>query len=95
MVTCVVDNAGISKYQAFCTALTAVSGVQGVKDLGAYAFKGCTALASLSLTANVAEIGESAFADCTKLSSVSFAGSLLPGMLTIAFVGVLLSTMTQ
>ena len=59
-----------------CTALTSVTFLDGVSDIGAFMFKNCTSLTTVTIPGSVTIIRHSAFKNCTALADIYYAGSV-------------------
>ncbi len=64
-----VTRVGEAAFQG-CAGLTALPGLETVKEIGRKAFQGCTGLTELTFPDSVAKIGDKAFDGCTALTKV-------------------------
>ena len=60
----------------YSIATGSVAILEGVTNIGVYAFNGCTSLTSITIPSTVTTIGYNAFQDCTSLTSITIPASV-------------------
>ncbi len=61
-------------WRQYLDSITSATIMDGVRNLGAFAFYGCSNLTSVTLPVTISEIGRQAFYQCEKLTSVTIQG---------------------